>query len=59
MTKVELYPLADARRDYSPPDVKMSHPSGTSAGREAVVDISRKGRELEFRFFVFIFKKKK
>lgn len=54
MTKVELYPAADARRDYSPPDVKMSRPSGTSVGREAVL----KGREPGFRFFVFIFKKR-
>lgn len=46
-TKAELYPPADARRDYSPPAVKLLRPSGTTVGREAALDDSRKGRELE------------
>ncbi|XP_039645048.1 potassium voltage-gated channel subfamily H member 6 isoform X1 [Perca fluviatilis] len=36
--KVELYPPEDGRRDYSPSVVQLIPPSGTSVGREAVLD---------------------
>ncbi|XP_034717015.1 potassium voltage-gated channel subfamily H member 6 isoform X1 [Etheostoma cragini] len=37
-SKVELYPPEDARQDYSPTVVQLIPPSGTSVGREAVLD---------------------
>ncbi|XP_035810488.2 potassium voltage-gated channel subfamily H member 6 isoform X1 [Amphiprion ocellaris] len=36
--KVELCPPEDARRDYSPSVVQLLSPSGTSVGRDAVLD---------------------
>ncbi|XP_069012383.1 voltage-gated inwardly rectifying potassium channel KCNH6 [Embiotoca jacksoni] len=36
--KVELYPPEDARQDYSPSVVQLLPPSGTSMGRDAVLD---------------------
>ncbi|XP_056899942.1 potassium voltage-gated channel subfamily H member 6 isoform X3 [Takifugu flavidus] len=40
-TKVELYPPADAQRDYSPTVVKLLPPSGASVGREVMLDVSQ------------------
>uniref|UniRef100_A0A674P8T2 Potassium voltage-gated channel subfamily H member 2 n=1 Tax=Takifugu rubripes TaxID=31033 RepID=A0A674P8T2_TAKRU len=39
-TKVELYPPADAQRDYSPTVVKLLPPSGASVGREVMLDVT-------------------
>ncbi|KAM9838095.1 voltage-gated inwardly rectifying potassium channel KCNH6 [Aulostomus maculatus] len=36
--KVDLYPPGDARRDYTPSMVQLLTPSGTSVGRDAVLD---------------------
>ncbi|KAG7227867.1 hypothetical protein INR49_013661 [Caranx melampygus] len=36
--KVELYPPEDATRDYSPSVVQLLPPSGTSVGRDSVLD---------------------
>lgn len=41
---MELYPPADAQRDYSPTVVKLLPPRGASVGREAVLDVSQQGR---------------
>ncbi|XP_035525500.1 potassium voltage-gated channel subfamily H member 6 [Morone saxatilis] len=44
--KVELYPPEDARRDYSPSVVQLLPPSGTSVGREAVLDLGHQASSL-------------
>lgn len=41
--KVELYPPADARRDYTPSVAQLLSPCGTSVGREARLDIGQQG----------------
>ncbi|XP_038592483.1 potassium voltage-gated channel subfamily H member 6 [Micropterus salmoides] len=44
--KVELYPPEDARRAYSPSVVQLLPPSGTSVGREAVLDLGHQASSL-------------
>ncbi|XP_068161561.1 potassium voltage-gated channel subfamily H member 6 [Antennarius striatus] len=41
--KVELYPPEENRRDYSPSVVQLLNPSGSSAGREAMLDVNHQG----------------
>lgn len=43
-TKVELCPPKDPRRDYPPTVLQLIPKSGTSVGREAMLDVGHQGR---------------